>query len=211
MTGQTAPRPVGLLLGLQCTLQPAARQPGVPGDRRLGPSTSRPAPLRDPAFRDRLRRSERCRTLSRLLQDWHRMFELGDPPNYEPPADTSVARRAERAGPGPARPRLRPARRRRRPRVPLRAVPQLRRRQPRRGPRVHRPPEHRHRSRRRRRARRHDLRRQLPHDVAHAVGTRPRPRSPSRALPRAPAHAGDGAIGRPARPRRARARATART
>ena len=129
------------------------------------------------------------------------MFELGDPPDYEPPADTSIARRAEREGRDPldlAYDLLLADEGRG---VPLRAVPQLRRRQPRRGRRDARPPQHRRRSRRRRRARRHDLRRQLPDDAAHALGAGPRPRSPRPAVPRAPPHAGDGAHGRPARPR----------
>ncbi len=99
MTGQTAPRPVGLLLGLQCTLHPLL---GNPVYREIAgrPVAEQAAALSDPAFRDRLREANDSGRVT-LLQEWHRMFELGDPPNYEPPADTSIARRAERAGRDP--------------------------------------------------------------------------------------------------------------
>ena len=53
MTGQTAPRPVGLLLGLQCTLHPLL---GNPVYREIAgrPWPSKRPRSRDPAFRDRL-------------------------------------------------------------------------------------------------------------------------------------------------------------
>jgi N-acyl-D-aspartate/D-glutamate deacylase len=37
-----------------------------------------------------------------LIQQWHLMYQLTDPPNYEPPADTSIAAVAARTGRAPA-------------------------------------------------------------------------------------------------------------
>ncbi len=67
-------------------------------------------------------------------------------------------------------------------------------------------PQHGRRARRRRCARRHDLRRELPDDAADPLGARPRSRPARAAVRGATPHERDGAHGRPARPRRARAR-----
>ena len=100
MRGQVAARAVGILLGLQCTLHPLARQPGVPGDRRRcrGRAGARHARARASrsAFLARPRRSEAARRTPTA------MFELGDPPDYEPDPSTSIA---ARAGAGRPRPR----------------------------------------------------------------------------------------------------------
>ena len=42
VTGQTAVRPIGVLLGFECTLNPFPRQSGVPRDRRSPPSRTLP-------------------------------------------------------------------------------------------------------------------------------------------------------------------------
>ncbi|HEX6569624.1 MAG TPA: amidohydrolase family protein, partial [Acidimicrobiales bacterium] len=105
ITGQVAPRAVGLLLGLQCTLNPFMTNPVYRGiaDR---PLPERVAAMADPAFKQRVlgaaRDADRARKLGgRLIQALDRMHELGDPPDYEPDPATSVARRAERAGVDP--------------------------------------------------------------------------------------------------------------
>ena len=97
MTGQVAPRPVGLLLGLQCTLHPFLANPVY---REIAALPLRRAGRRDPRSR---RSSDRvldgdaaeARTRAALLQAFDRMFELGDPPDYEP--DPAIEHR--RAGP----------------------------------------------------------------------------------------------------------------
>ena len=141
------------------------------------------------------RHAERDRTKlgGGLIAMYDRMFELGDPPDYEPDPSSSLAARAEAAGVAAGGARLRPARlRRRRARCSTRrssttptatstpsarccahpyTVPGLERR---------------------RRPRRHDLRRQLPDDAADDVGARPRPRPDAARRRRAPAVPRDG-------------------
>jgi N-acyl-D-aspartate/D-glutamate deacylase len=105
MSAQVAPRPVGLLLGLQCTLHPLLTNPvyrevaGLPLDRQV-------AALTDPGFRERVltaATNERAdgKLGGRLIGAFDRMYELGDPPDYEPDPATSIARRAEREGRDP--------------------------------------------------------------------------------------------------------------
>jgi N-acyl-D-aspartate/D-glutamate deacylase len=98
MAAQTAPRPVGVLLGLECTLHPLLVNPVY---RELaGCSLAEQADaIRDPSFRARLLDADTATSGgARLLQAWHNIFELDDPPDYEPDPDTSIARRAERDG-----------------------------------------------------------------------------------------------------------------
>ncbi|HET6773601.1 MAG TPA: amidohydrolase family protein [Acidimicrobiales bacterium] len=105
MSAQVAPRPVGLLLGLQCTLHPLLTNrvyrevAGLPLDRQV-------AALSDRGFRERVltaATTERAegKLGGRLIGAFDRMYELGDPPDYEPDPATSIARRAERAGRDP--------------------------------------------------------------------------------------------------------------
>ena len=106
MTGQVAPRAVGLLLGLQCTLHPflanAAYRDiaGLPLDERV-------RLMRDPDMKARIvteavGRRAADRGPSRILDDFDRMFELADPPDYEPEPTASVASQAQREGRDPA-------------------------------------------------------------------------------------------------------------
>jgi N-acyl-D-aspartate/D-glutamate deacylase len=58
--------------------------------------------MRDPAFRakilDESAQREKAHPLARGIMAFERMFALGDPPNYEPPKETSIASMAQRTG-----------------------------------------------------------------------------------------------------------------
>jgi N-acyl-D-aspartate/D-glutamate deacylase len=94
MSAQAAPRPVGLLFGLQCSVHPLLTNP-VYREIADRPLHDQVVAIGDPAFRKRLLAENRG---GRFIQNFDRMFELGDPPNYEPAMSTSIARRAEREG-----------------------------------------------------------------------------------------------------------------
>ena len=59
--------------------------------------------LRDPALRERLV-TEPCgnEERQRRFQQWDRIFPFGDPPQYEPDPETSIAAKAKRQGSAPA-------------------------------------------------------------------------------------------------------------
>jgi N-acyl-D-aspartate/D-glutamate deacylase len=105
ITGQVAVRPIGILLGFECTLNPFLRNPVFQEVASL-PTAERTAALRDPDRRRRLLETANARDADliggNLLEKYEVMFALGSPPNYEPPADTTVVRRAEAAGLSPA-------------------------------------------------------------------------------------------------------------
>ena len=114
---QVTGRPIGLLLGLQ-TFHPLNSRPTYAALATL-PLDERVARLREPEVRDRDprrgARGRRCPPTSAMGFD--RIFELGDPPEYEPPREASVAARAASLGVEPDRAVLRPAARPRRPRA----------------------------------------------------------------------------------------------
>src|SRR3954449_4582315 len=71
------------------------------------PLAERVAKLSDPALRQRILEEvavveDRGGRGRGMLVRWERMFELGDPPDYEPAAEMSVAARARREGRAPA-------------------------------------------------------------------------------------------------------------
>ena len=102
MTGQVAPRAVGLVLGLQCTLHPLLTNPVYReiSDRSL---SERVAAMADPHFKEKVLAADASqrddsKLGGRLIHAFRRMYELGDPPDYEPDASSSIAARAEREG-----------------------------------------------------------------------------------------------------------------
>jgi N-acyl-D-aspartate/D-glutamate deacylase len=102
MTGQVLTRPTGILLGFEISQHPfvdcPAYQPvaGLPFAQRL-------AALRDPEMRRRLLAEATARmSLWRRVRNWDRIFPLGDPPDYEPAAERSMAAEARRRGLDPA-------------------------------------------------------------------------------------------------------------
>jgi N-acyl-D-aspartate/D-glutamate deacylase len=106
MTGQVAPRAVGLLLGLQCTLNPFLANAAYRELIDL-PLAERVAVMSEPEVKARIvaesiARRDGDRGPGRILGRFERMFELGDPPDYEPPPSSSVANRARAEGREPA-------------------------------------------------------------------------------------------------------------
>jgi N-acyl-D-amino-acid deacylase len=103
LTAQIAGRPVGVLLGVGAALNPFSIRPSYRALDGLGVAAQL-ARLRDPAFR-RAILTERPsdEEVSRLPQfrqaittRWDKIFIMGDPPEYEPAPDTSVAAIAAR-------------------------------------------------------------------------------------------------------------------
>src|SRR5262245_40154633 len=100
---QVAARPTSLLLGLQGTLHPFV---GHATYRELAglPLAERVRRLRDPETKRRMlaeRASFNSPILAFLASAFHKLFPLGDPPDYEPPAEASVAAVARRRGVAP--------------------------------------------------------------------------------------------------------------
>ncbi|MDX6232363.1 MAG: hypothetical protein QOH68_1347 [Nocardioidaceae bacterium] len=102
ITAQVAARAVGLLFGLTCTLHPFLANT-VYKEIADGTLEQKVAALRDPSFRERLLAAQtadkaRDKLGGRLIGLYSRMFQLGDPPNYEPDPGDSLERRAAALG-----------------------------------------------------------------------------------------------------------------
>jgi N-acyl-D-aspartate/D-glutamate deacylase len=98
IAAQVAPRPIGILLGLQGSLTPFARCPTF-ATLAGRPLADQVRTMGDPSFRAAVLRELAER---RRQPDFERIFPFGDPPDYEPPRDASIARTAERLGASPA-------------------------------------------------------------------------------------------------------------
>jgi N-acyl-D-aspartate/D-glutamate deacylase len=100
VTPQVAVRPTGLLMGLEGKAHPFRQHPAYMeiADR---PLAERVAILRRPEFRARLL-DEEIRFSDPLsafvMSSFHKLFPLGDPPDYEPTPEQSVAAIAAREG-----------------------------------------------------------------------------------------------------------------
>jgi N-acyl-D-aspartate/D-glutamate deacylase len=101
LTGQVAARAVGLILGLECTLNPFLTNPVYREIADL-PLPDKIAQLRDPDFRARLltEAGERSKAKlgANLIGRFDVLFEMADEPDYEPSLEESIAARAARAG-----------------------------------------------------------------------------------------------------------------
>ncbi len=179
---QVAPRPVGLLVGLQSSYHPLLTFPayaehgGTPrrraGARTAGPGVPGPAPRRHGGGGRRRRAASAPAPRPRLRAP----LPAGRRPRLRAPARDERAAAGRVAGCRSGRVAAGPAVGERRTRLPLHAVLQLCRREPRCLRRNARPPPHRVRPRRRRGSRRPHFRCQLPDVRALALGPRPRPR-----------------------------------
>jgi N-acyl-D-aspartate/D-glutamate deacylase len=101
ITAQVRSRPTSVMLGLELSQNPFMGRPSYKKIAHL-PFAERLAQLRQPELRARIlgeafegsRRGQR-------VERWDRMYLLGDPPDYEPSADQSIAARAARQGCSP--------------------------------------------------------------------------------------------------------------
>jgi N-acyl-D-aspartate/D-glutamate deacylase len=108
MSAQVAGRPVGLILGLTTSLNPFALREAFADLAHL-PASAQLARLRDPEMRRQILNEAASERLMALLPPlsrqiatrWDRMYVLGDPPDYEPPAERSIAAMATAAGQTP--------------------------------------------------------------------------------------------------------------
>ncbi|MCU1450230.1 MAG: putative D-aminoacylase [Acidimicrobiales bacterium] len=97
---QVACRPTGMLFGLQSSLHPFITHQTYRAMADL-PLDERVARLRRPETRAALLAEEPATgsPVARVLMSrWNQIFPLGDPPDYEPPAERSVQAVAEREG-----------------------------------------------------------------------------------------------------------------
>jgi N-acyl-D-aspartate/D-glutamate deacylase len=108
VTAQVAGRPVGVILGIATSLNPFAVRERYRPFESL-PLAERLARLRDPAVRRAILDDRPSPALlSRFgplvqfaAEKWDRMYVMGDPPDYEPRAETSVTAIAAREGRSP--------------------------------------------------------------------------------------------------------------
>ncbi len=102
MLGQVLTRPTGILLGFEISQNPFIGRPSWKAIEAL-PFAEKMQHLVQPEFRAKLiAETIEDEVLRRRLTKWDRIFPLGDPPEYEPSAETSVAARAAREGREPA-------------------------------------------------------------------------------------------------------------
>ena len=101
--GQVIPRPVGILVGLDLSLHPFAFHPSFRAIEQL-PLAEKVRRMRDPDLR-RLLLAETSDDphlfFKTVVDDTEWLFPLGDPPNYHPAREDSIAARARAAGRDP--------------------------------------------------------------------------------------------------------------
>lgn len=104
VTPQVPVRPTGMLYGLQSSFHPFIAHPSF-RPHRDDTLADKVALLRDPAFRSVLlgeAPDSGSPLAAYLATAWKQIYRLGDPPDYEPPAEASADSIAEREGRSPA-------------------------------------------------------------------------------------------------------------
>lgn len=99
MRGQVAPRAIGILMGHTTTLNPFSSRPSYQEVARL-PLAEKLQALRDPARKARILSEPAAPGFARLyklMADGQKLWQLQDPPDYEPAPEDSLASRAQRA------------------------------------------------------------------------------------------------------------------
>jgi N-acyl-D-aspartate/D-glutamate deacylase len=103
MKAQVAARPVGVLLGLELTINPFTHYPAYKAIAAL-PLAERVARLSDPEFRERMLSEPPAaaeRSVFSVFSAWGQMHPMDPRPDYEPTAETTVAALAEQQGTSP--------------------------------------------------------------------------------------------------------------
>ncbi|MFT7577679.1 MAG: N-acyl-D-aspartate/D-glutamate deacylase [Alphaproteobacteria bacterium] len=103
MKGQVLTRPTGVLLGFEISQNPFLGKASWKTIESL-PLDEKMKRLRDPEFRKKLiaEPADSEDIFTTRVMRWDRIFKLGDPPNYEPRAEDSVAAIASVEGRDPA-------------------------------------------------------------------------------------------------------------
>ena len=100
--GQVLTRPTGIMLGFEVSQNPFVNRPSWDKIADL-PFAEKVAALRQPEFRRQLiSETNPDARLANRVTNWERIFPLGDPPNYEPAPEDSIAAMAARTGADPA-------------------------------------------------------------------------------------------------------------
>ncbi len=100
MRGQVAPRPIGILMGLTTTICPFTTRKAYKEIVSL-PVAERIKAMRDPARRAAILGDEPSpgfAVMQQKMDGGHKVWLLGDPPDYEPAPESSMAARAAAAG-----------------------------------------------------------------------------------------------------------------
>ena len=99
MKGQVSARPICLLMGLQASMNPFSSHPSYREIADL-PLEQRVAKMREPAFRAQLLSEKPTgnTVVPGMFSATHKMYPLGDPPDYEPSPEKSVKALAEARG-----------------------------------------------------------------------------------------------------------------
>jgi N-acyl-D-aspartate/D-glutamate deacylase len=103
MKGQVAVRPIGVLLGLECSLHPFVACPSYRAIAKLA-LADRVREMRDPELRRRIlgeTAQSSNSTVRYIARSYQKLYRLGDPPDYEPDPESSALAQARRAGRSP--------------------------------------------------------------------------------------------------------------
>lgn len=102
MKAQVGSRPVALIFSFSLSLCPFTQLPSFEALRHLSPE-DRLNKLRDPDVRKKILAEEHTEAMyKRRVANFENLYPLGDPPDYEPAPEDSIAGRAGRAGQDPA-------------------------------------------------------------------------------------------------------------
>ena len=100
---QVGSRPIGVIMGLETTVHPFAGHPAWMEMRALSPAERYARLKSDPALRQRLLTAPADAGPRQFMSEsFHKMFPIGDRPDYEPDTKNSIAEMAKRSGRTPA-------------------------------------------------------------------------------------------------------------